>query len=427
MANVAVSFHTVDDQPTPVPIDGVLIQVFSATNVYVTQGTTGTVTPGQLDLVLPGNTPGIQYIVRLFKTGVSFPASNQFTVIVTDPPAPPNDFSFTGHVGMAGMFVQLVCQDDAQPTPNPVEGVKLRLFDQADLFLTEFETDVVGLVNPILQGAPTLGQKYIVRLFPPPGGLVPAGLTQEIYVIDPLGVGQTNTFDFEITHRVVPVTGDPLMCRLTGYFIDGARRPLRGVSLAFRPREGYPVNIPSGFPFNGEPSVIGESVIASEAVVYTDSNGYVDIVLPRRSVYDVFIAGMDEPFTNPIANIWVPDIDGVLITDVIYPYVQKVTYGTAAINVAVQSTVNVDVTVVMSNLQENVNGHDPLAILLLFVAEDPTIAEVMITNDGKIGVKGLASGITNLLVSRIVGSYAHRIPAVPNITILPSIPVITVT
>ena len=427
MANVTVSFHTLDDQLAPIPIDGVVVRVFSALDVYVTEGVTGGVMAGQLDLVLPGDTPGIQYLVRLFKTGVSFPSSNQFGIGVTDPPAPLNDFSFTGHVGMTGMLAQLMCQDDAQPTPNPVEGVKIRLFDLSDTFLTEFETGVLGNASAVLQGSVTPGQKYIVRLFPPAGGLVPAGLTQEIYVLDPLAVGQTNVFDFEVTRRVIPVTGDPIMCRLTGYFVDGSGRPLRGVSLMFRPREGYPINIPSGLPYIGEPAVIGDAMVAAEATFYTDDNGYVDLVLPRRAVYDVFVAGMDEPFTNPIANIWVPDIDGVSLTDVLYPYVKEVVYGSASINVAVQETDETDVTVVMSNLQENVSGHDPLTVLLQFIAEDPTVAEVMITNNGKVSIKGLVSGTTNLLVSRIVGSYAHRIPSVPDIVILPSVPTITVT
>jgi len=392
--------------------------------VFVTEGLTGATIPGQLDLLLTANA---YYTLRMFKSGVSFPSSNQFIVLVADPPIIANDFAFIGHIGLTGMLVQLVCQDDTLPTPNPVEGVKIRLFDQADSFLTEIDSPASGSLDLVLPGLPTPGQRYVARLFPPAGRIIPAGLTQEFYVLDPLPVGATNVFDFTIVQRVVPVTGDPLMCRLTGYFVDGARRPVKRLNLVFRPREGYPTNIPSGLPFTGEPSVIDNAVVSYEARVQTDDYGYVDVIMPRRGVYDVFIDGLDEPFTNPISNVWIPDAPGALIVDVLYPYIKKVTYGSATISMAAGSSVLVPIEVEMSNLQENVVGHDPLYALLSFAVDDPAVALIEITSDGVLNVKGLAAGVTNLTVSRVVGSYAHRSPPVADIVPLPSIPIVTVT
>ena len=423
--SVPVTIRTVDDQGTPVAISSVQVMVFTPAFAYLTEGLTDVL--GEVTFNLDGSGGGTAYKVQLYKQGVYFAPNNWFDISVIDPPVPPNTFQFTGHVGMSGQQVLLVAQDDMVPTPNPIEGVKVRLFNSADLYMTEVETDEDGEATFILPGAATPGQKYIVRLFPPLGHEVPDGLTQEIYVLDPVAPPNSNIFDFTINPIEIPVSGNPLMCRLTGQFIDATNTPLPDLELVFRPREGYPSNILSGLPFNGEPSVIGTAMVAGEVRATTDSAGKVDITLPRKGVFDVFITGMYEPFTNPLASVWIPDEAGALLVDVLYPYVTSVTFGTATINLTVGGAgVEVELDIAASNKQENVEGATVLSSMLVFTT-DQAVATVEITEDGKLYVSPVAVGSTTIAVTRAPGSAAPRRPAVPDVVVLPTTPTIVVT
>lgn len=421
---VIVNFLIQDDQPTPVPIDGVLVRIFSDIGVYETEGTTDLL--GLLSLNLEGSAGGTPHKAMLYKSGVSFPPANLFPIVITDPPPPANDFEFTGHVGMVGMLVGLISQDDA-PTPNPVPGTKFRIFDTLGQFLTELVAPAGGEADLVLAGAVDPGQRYIVRSYPPTGWSLPAGPTQEIHVWDPLPVGATNLFDFIVTRPVVPVTSDPLMCRLSGHFINASRQPIRNLELVFRPREGYPTKAISGLPYSGEPTVLDGDIITGEVRVKTDQRGYVDFMLPRESVFDLFVPNMNEFFTNPLSSIWVPDLPGIEIQDVLFPYVTKLTYGTAVINLSLSGVNTQVITAVIetSNKQENVFGNAALMSLLVFTT-DLAVAMATVTVDGDLMLQGIGVGSTSLTVARSIGSAAPRHPALPDIVVLPSIPTIVV-
>jgi hypothetical protein len=423
--SVLVTIRTVDDQGTPVAISGVRAMVFTPALAYLTEGLTDGA--GEVAFNLDGSVGGTAYKVQLYKQGVYFAPNNWFNISVIDPPVPPNLFQFTGHVGMSGQQVLLVAQDDMVPTPSPIEGVKIRLFNSSDLYMTEVETDEDGEAAIVLSGAPTPGQKYIVRLFPPLGHEIPVGMTQEIYVFDPVAPPNTNIFDFTVIPVTIPVSGNPLMCRLTGQFIDATGTPIPDLELVFRPREGYPSKILSGLPFNGEPSVIGSAMVLSEVRATTDHAGKVDFELPREGVFDVFITGMYEPFTNPLSSVWIPDAAGAALVDVLYPYVTTVTFSSVAIALTVGGPgVEVELTVEASNKQENIEGTEALASLLVF-STDETIATVMLTEDGKLLVSPVAVGSTTIGVARGPGTAAPRSPALPDVVVLPSTPTITVT
>jgi hypothetical protein len=421
---VTANFLIRDDQSTPAPLDGVLVRIFSDADDYVTEGTTDLL--GQLALSLEGSTGGILYKAMLYKSGVSFPPSNLFPITVTDPPPPDNDFEFSGHIGMVGVLVGLISQDDAS-TPNPVPGTKFRLFDTLGQFLTELLAPAGGEVDLVLTGAVDPGQRYIVRSYPPSGWSLPAGPTQEIHVLDPLLTGATNLFDFTMSRPAVPITSDPLMCRLSGHFINASRQPMRNLELVFRPREGYPNNILSGLPFSGEPTILDGDIITGEVRVKTDQHGYVDFVLPRESVFDLFVPNMNEFFTNQLSSVWVPDLPGIEIHDVLFPYVTKVTYGAVAINLSLSGVNDQTVTVVVetSNKQENVYGNAALMALLVFTT-DLSVAMATVTADGGVMLIGIRAGSTNLNVARAIGSAAPRHPTLPDVIVMPSLPTIVV-
>jgi hypothetical protein len=427
MANVTVTIRTVDDQLVPALVDGVTVDVFDSTGlVFLASGVTGAVTPGngEVQFSLPG---GVDYVARLYKAGVSFLPAPQKQFAATEPPAGPdfNFFQYECHVGLIGALVQIVVSDDTTPTPVPVEGAVVRLFSSpADAFLTEFVTDTNGEIDPVLEGDVTPGKEYIVRVLPPVG--YSAGPTETISVIDPLAVGETNIFDLTVfAPSALPASTDPDMCRLSGYFGDPSLRPLKNLSLIFHPREGYPKFVVSGSPFGGQPSVVRNRVIASERRVNTDKNGYIEIDLPRTGIFDVYVQGLDAPDHTLLAPIYVPDVAGIAIHELLYPYVTKVTYAAPAVTVPVGEQVELELALETSNVQP-VTSYQELQGLLVFTIGDLTLASVGVTPEGKLLISGIAAGATTLEVTRVVGTYAPRRPEVADLIILPSIPTITV-
>lgn len=427
MANQTVTVQVVDDQPTPQFVDGVLVRVFNAAgDVFITEGTTGVVNPGEVEFTLFGDTPGVDYTVRLSKDGVSFPPSPQKSISVTDPPAPSNTFQFTAHVGLDDVLVGFSVQDD-QAVPQPLEDVLIRVFDVSDAYLTELTTDSSGEADLYLPGSASPGTTYIVRLTPPAGYLIQGGSSRTISALDPVTPPQTNIFEFVAEALPdVPTSPDPDMCRLSGYFTDSSKRPLKNHTVVFHPREGYPATYPlGGAPYSGDPSVISGRIVASDRQVYTDADGYVSFDLPRGGVFDVYLQGMDAPDTSLLASVYVPDVAGIALEKVLYPYLESVTFGSTPIAVAAGDTVTVSLSLVTSNLLP-ADRLDP-ACLLEFGVDDEDVASVEVNDDGELEVTGLAAGVTNLTVARAEGTTPPYLPVLADVLALPSTPVITVS
>lgn len=432
MANVTVTIRTIDDQGTPAPIDGVLARIFDALGTtFITAGTTGAVVPGSGEVAfsLPGSAGGITYQVQLYKAGVTFAPAPTKTFIATDPPVGPefNTFQYTGHIGMEGVVATFVVQDTAVPTPNPVEGARIRLFSSpADTFLTELESDVSGMAELVLTGAPSpAGQEYIVRVTVPVGYY--DGPTKTISVIDPLLVGETNIFDFTAyPPPAVPVSADVDMCRISGFFSDSSLRPLKNLSIIFHPKEGYPKYVVAGFPFSGEPTVIRDRIVASERRANTDKNGYIEIDLPRKSTYDVFVQGLDAPDHTLLGQVYIPDVAGIAVKEVFFPYLAKVTFLTSSLSLIVGQTAEIEVELESSNLQP-LSGKEVLDALLEFTSSDPTVVTVTVNDSGKVQVTAVKAGVVTIQVARVAGSFAPRRPEVAALVIAPSAPTVTVS
>ncbi len=426
MANVTVTIRVEDDQAIPQPVDGVLVRIFNAAgDTFITEGLTGWA-PGEAVFTLFGDTPGVDYTLYLSKDGYSFPPTPSKIISVTDPPSPPNTFTFTAHEGLDDMKVEFSVQDN-QLVPEPVEDVRIRIFDISDTYLTEVVTDSAGEADIYLPGAASPGTGYIVRLTPPAGYLIQNGSTQTISVLDPVAPPDTNVFDFVAEpFPEVPTSPDPDMCRLSGYFTDPSKRPLKNHSLIFHPREGYPSTYPmGGAPYSGEPSVVGGRIVASDRRVNADSDGYVSFDLPRGGVFDVYLQGMDAPDISLLAEIYVPDVAGIEIEKVLYPYLETATFGEAAIAVAAGDTVTVSISLLTSNLMP-ADRLDP-ACLLGLELDDESVASIEINDDGELEVTGLAAGVANLTVTRLEGTIPPYSPVLADLAVFPSSPVITVT
>jgi len=416
MGVVTVKFTVMSDEAVPAPVDDVTIRIFDDIGTYVTEGVTGSVPgSGELELSLTGEVGGLAYSAWPHKDGYSFVPSGQYDVTVYDPPgAAPNDndFQLTAHPGMTGIMATFIVKDD-QAVPQPVEDVQIRVFDEADLFVTESLTDASGELQTVLTGDVSPGLEYIVRLHKT-GLDIPAGPTQRIKVIDPLGVTETNIFDFTTHTSLVPESSDPDFCMVSGYFIDARGNPLRALNLKFTPKEGYPTATISGMPFTSFPTIVRDRIIASEALVQTDNSGYAECILPRGGVFDFTIHGLETPGPEPLSEVTVPDAPGIEIHDLLFPYAKSVEYGAAGAAVVTGGTVELTVTALSSGMVP-IEGQVDLGIFFLFTTGDENVATVEITEDGTLLVRGVAGGSTTVEVERVPGTYAPRRPEVPDL------------
>jgi len=416
MGSVLVKITTTDDAPVPVPIDGVRVSIYDG-GIFLLEGYTGSVTPGEVEFMLDGDVTPTPYEVRLYKAGVSFFPQPEYPIAVTDPPSPSNEFTFVGHVGMLGIHVVLSSKTD-DTTPVPVQGVRFKLYTAADTYLMEGDSDASGNLDIVLQGSADPGTEYIVRLAKPSAVIV-GGAVQKISVIDPLAVGQTNVFDFVVHHLLLPETSDPQMCRLSGSFVDAALRPIKDLEITFYPREGFPSVRLSGLHFLGEPSAVRDMVLGREVTVKTDKNGYIEVDLPRFGVFDISVQGLQIHGLWTLSEVYIPDLAGIDLMELLFPYVSNIVYSPTSVAVAAGgNTVQVDVTPTASNFQ--LIGNNNLGAFIEWVSEDTAIAQVAWDGSlGKLLITGMAAGTTTVNASRRIGTVAPRRPPVPDIVVTP--------
>jgi hypothetical protein len=418
MANVTATIRILDDAAVPAPVQDVLVRVFDAADAFLAEGLTDAL--GEIDFTLFGDTPGVDYIVRLWKDGVSFPTNPTKSINVTDPAVPSNEFEFTAHIGVTAQLAQFVVKDD-QLTPQPMEDVDIHVFSSADVYLTAVKSDVDGEAELMLEGDPAPGREYIVRLRKD-GYEFPLGPTQVIAVHDPVVAPATNVFDFEGHALDTPESSDAQMCLLYGYLVNTALEPLRNTVVEFQPRLGFPETV-FGMYYTGSPSLVRDRMIMTGVTVETDDDGYVEVSLPRGGLFDVHIHGAEHPveITFPII---IPDAAGYQLEDVVFPYVQEVVYDTDPIQLAVDETKEVAITATASSGVE-LSSTEDLNNFLEFTVDDPTVASVLLIEDKKIQVTGLAAGATNISVARKSGTVAPRLPEVADIIVTP--PAVEVT
>lgn len=410
MSDVTVTIRTFDDQLTPVEIDSVLVRVYDNLENFVTEGFTGDVTPGEIQFLLPGDILGISYILRFLKAGVSFLPQPRLDIEVTDPaPAP---FVVTGHVGTTAAIVTFVAKT-TDVTPLPLPDTKFSLYSDSDLFITEMTADLLGEAQISLAAG-----SYIIRLLLPLWTFE-NGPTQTISVLDPLPVGGTNVFDFPASQPAMPVSSDPLMCRISGYLTDDSLQPLQRVKIRVMPILTNPDVKMSGFPGGGNPAVVGRSMILREAVFETDETGYVEMILPRDSCYEVHIHGYATPTVPTYNAVYVPNAAGAYIEDVFFPYTSTVVFDPVTLTLAIGETGTITPEITGSNTQTLDNKY--VQLFMDFTVADLTVAGMAIGSSGAIVITGLQAGSTTLTVARSSKrtTNANRRPNIPALVVTP--------
>lgn len=287
---------------------------------------------------------------------------------------------------------------DTQPSPQPIEGVVVNVYDPVTLLLVAAGTsDSSGLVTLLLDGT-DIGTMYELRSFK---STVLFDNPKRIEVVDPLGSGQTNDFDISGTLTTLPVATDPSMCRCTGQFVDFSGRPIVGATVRILQI------MESGFQ---SPKVLNSNMVsASSMTLQTDTNGKVSLDLIRKGQFNVSFSGEDEV----VWNIIVPDRSSVNLIDLIHPQPVLFVWDSSdapsnAVSVALEESKQIHFTVTFSDyevLSKNLSKY------LEFTNSDGTKAEVIYSDgEGIVTVRGVASGSCSVTVALKPEIRPFRIP-----------------
>lgn len=404
MGLTTVTIQAIDDNADP--LDSVEVNIYTQEGALVTSVITGELTPGEVQLLLEGSDPAVVYTCMLFKEGYSFPPINSIDISVEDPPLGTNTFEFAAVEGLVDELVTFSVSGNGEPLPD----TKVSVFDALDSFITSVMTGGSGDVAIVLPGSAGDGMTYVIRLIKD-NWVFDLGATQTIAVIS----DDTNVFDLEASKPLVPVAADPLMCRVTGTIAN----------MSFQPSNAGDIVISQAYTnehlFSSDsdhPSVLGDTILSGELRVRPDSRGYVDFLLPRNTVLSIKMPGLRNPVVPVNREVHVPDVAGMKLEDLIYPYVKEVTSAETDISIAIDS--------------------DPLQVLVTLYSSDEysgvvyerveatsSNLEVMtcgINEFGYLVVTPLTVGTAEITFSRVSGISAVRIPSVPDL-VAPVIPV----
>jgi hypothetical protein len=186
---------------------------------------------------------------------------------------------------------------DSTPAEDPIEGVLVRVFNQAgSTFFTQSTTDSDGHVGFTLE---TL--TYSIRLYKLHVGF------QQPQTLQVLASPAVNTFDVSGEVFVLPIATDPRLCKCSGYFRDVSGAPKAFLDIHFI----------ACF----DPILLdGDGIVTERQAIRTDENGYASIDLIRNAQYNVFL----QEFEDQPREIVVPDRSSVNLPDLIYAVVDEV-------------------------------------------------------------------------------------------------------
>jgi len=305
------------------------------------------------------------------------------------------------------LTVTAVVKDDEIPQ-NPIEDVRIYVYDATDTFVTSGLTDVDGEVIFVLDGDPDPGRQYIFRMIKP--DVVFDYPTQNVLVHEPLVPPATNVFDFTGHIPSVPESSDPDLCKISGIFIDGGNQPLEDVTISFRPIASYPTDSVGGYHYTGEPTLLRNDIVSADHDVQTDPSGYAEVSLIRGGYYDVHVYGIEDP-DGIYETVQIPDKAGALFADVFFPYIKTAEFDTNPLAVNVAESEDVLITIYGTN-DIQITDQERLTNLLEFTSADESIAQAEGTIDGGISVSGVSAGSTTITITRKDCTWAPRRPEI---------------
>lgn len=320
--------------------------------------------------------------------------------------------------------VTLVLKDESSA---PIDNVNARIFDDSDSFIASVTTDVAGEATLLLGGIPDPGLSYIVRWSRVPEMQMQDGLTQVIRVHEPVVPPATNTFDFVLEALPAPESDEDSMCLIYGYLADVSKQPIKNGTLVFLPRMCEPEAKVSGFPFPTQPAVVDGRMLVNEVRVKTNNDGYLEVKLPRTTVFAAHLYGLETPGVQIYALVYTPDRLGAKLEDVLLPYVASVDTEQGSVSLAVDETVELVVAALGSNDQP-ITDASRLTSLLEFTSSDEDVVVAVLGDEGKLLLTGISTGSALISVTRIDNTSAPRVPTIPDLVVTPAAEIaITVT
>ena len=285
---------------------------------------------------------------------------------------------------MAIESVRIAVLADAT-VPAGVDGVVVRFFDQAGVFLATATTGELEPGAALVELPGSLeGEVYTARFFQPGAEIAP----RRIRVFSPpeLAPEQTNDFVVDAVVFSPRPAPDPMMCRASGYVIGPTGNHRARADLVFTPQFHAFVDR-------------ARATLTGSFTAQTDDKGFVSVDLYRYGIYTVEILGLD-PL---VRTIEVPNRAAMVIGYLLFPVVIYAIFREATpFAVARGQTLYVTPVVMASNYKTLGLGLEDV----FYDVADPTVASVQVFGD-RIAIRGLREGTTTFRVNRLDRSIVY--------------------
>jgi hypothetical protein len=215
------------------------------------------------------------------------------------------------------------------------------------------------------------------------------------------------------------------MCLLFGYLSNVSKQPIKQGTIVFLPKLFEPDAKVSGLPFPTRPTVVDNQILVNEVRAQTNNDGYVKVKLPKTSLFDVHIYGLETPGVEIISQVHIPNRPGARLEDVLFPYVASADTEFGAVGMSVGDTTELELVIVGSNDQQVTAG---ISALLDFTSSDEDVVTASIGDEGQLLLKALSVGSATITISRVEGTSAPRVPTIPALVVTPATEItVTVT
>lgn len=304
---------------------------------------------------------------------------------------------------------------------DPIVGALVRVFDKTSgLLVTQQYSALVGTdaVADITLNGDDPAIEYDIRLSKTGvafDGTLPGGASpQRIQIFSPAGNSPTGTNNFALKGQTFtrPVATDLRLCRCSGFFRDGAGRPLANLD----------IKIINQF----KPAIVeGDAVLGERLDLRTDADGYAQVDLFRYGKYCAWVDSIQATENNSTGalsfprNIVIPNASSANLVSLLLPYVESVAFSPSVVSLSVGDRLEVLPTLTASDGQVLVGA----AIEdVKYACSDLAVAGLSAGSD-KIIIEALGPGTAEISVTRL----DQTIVTIPNAGIAGSPLLVTVT
>lgn len=304
---------------------------------------------------------------------------------------------------------------------NPIVGALVRVFNvSSGALVTQQYSALVGAdaVADVTLNGDDPEIEYTIRLSKTgvafDGSIPGSASPQLIQIFSPVANSPTGTNNFSLKGQTFtrPVATDLRLCRCSGFFRDGAGRPLANLD----------IKIINQF----KPAVVeGDAVLGERLDLRTDSEGFAQVDLFRHGKYCAWVDSIqatDNDSTGALSfprSIVVPNSSSANLVSLLLPYVESVVFNPPVVSLSVGDRLVVFPTLTASDGQV-LSG---AAIEdVTYACSDLTVAGFAAEAD-KIVIEARSAGTAQISVTRL----DQTIVTIPDTGITGSPLLVTVT